>query len=58
MHNIIKHGSAFKKKKKKKSVMTHSFVPLLLRDNEHPMHIDTPIDTMKSLSPEANLKPS
>ncbi len=43
------------------SVMTHSFVPLLLRDKEHPMHnwhTRLSIDTMKTLSPAARtLKP-
>ena len=41
----------------KMSVMMHSFVPLLLRDKEHPMHnywhTRLSINTMKSLSPAA-----
>jgi hypothetical protein len=43
------------------SVMTHSFVPLLIRDKEHPMHnwhTRLSIDTMMSLSPAPRtLKP-
>ena len=43
------------------SVMTHSFIPLLIRDKEHPMHkwhARSSIDTLKSLSPAPRtLKP-